>query len=298
MLAYHLRRGVSSTTLQDRQRCRSGFTLIELLVVISIISLLIAMLLPSIEKARESGEQVACQSNMRHMGIAQQTYIHEWDDWMPAYEAWYGDHNNSRIIVTGDDWHFHRKGVDLGAIINTYLAAGNDGFANIFLTNQGMVCHSFQGQADPDWPSQPLIPEKTGRAVGHGLASYGRNFWFMGWQYVIWGSPGSWVYRKFSEVPRPGDMISDADTGYSYKGKRHVGNYWPLINRDMEVGAANPLPEFRDELQYPIGGRHFKGANALLIDGHVEWETQIKWHRAGENGHRWDDGRVPKHNNW
>ena len=60
----------------------NGFTLIELLVVISIISLLIAMLLPSVEKARASGEQIVCATNLRQRGMAMESYINEWNDWM------------------------------------------------------------------------------------------------------------------------------------------------------------------------------------------------------------------------
>lgn len=49
---------------------RRGFTLIELLVVISIISLLIALLLPSLSAARDSSRAVVCRSNMRQLVLA------------------------------------------------------------------------------------------------------------------------------------------------------------------------------------------------------------------------------------
>ncbi len=66
-------------------RAREAFTLIELLVVIAIIAILAAMLLPALARAKESGKTIACNSNLRQLGLAMQIYVGDNQGTLPPH---------------------------------------------------------------------------------------------------------------------------------------------------------------------------------------------------------------------
>ena len=106
---------------------RSGFTLIELLVVIAIIALLVSILVPSLNKAKDLARRVICQNNLRGMGTSMVFYANEYDSvvppryirltskliwfWADCISEFYGD-GCERSTTVGGSWSVEERVVD------------------------------------------------------------------------------------------------------------------------------------------------------------------------------------------
>lgn len=90
---------------------RQGFTLVELLVVIGVVALLISLLLPALNKARESAKQIKCASNLRQLYLASSMYAAEFQGFIPTRGEKYG------LLQMIQNWRDTNTGTEIPGLL-------------------------------------------------------------------------------------------------------------------------------------------------------------------------------------
>ena len=249
-----------------------GFTLIELLVVISIIALLLSILLPSLNKAREFGKRITCASHLAQWNKAVMMYSMEYEDYIPP------GYSN----VNGQAVYFPE-------LCEPYLLGG-------LPKKEGNDYKPVSNSESLWWcPTMPLSAQKflnfcisTGNNFSPLFISYGLNSDVK----VINGSEGFvGLYRqsytgvssqngpiRYSKIRTPSSIVMMVDTNW-YGETRFGCMYARPVFRFMDnaVGGTST-----------IDARHSGKSNYLFCDGHVEgadvkeFDKEQHWNAEGK----------------
>jgi prepilin-type N-terminal cleavage/methylation domain-containing protein len=261
---------------------QKAFTLVELLVVISIIAMLLAVLLPSLNKARENARTIICASNLKNYGVALQAYVNSNDDKTPFVFYWlYSKATLDKPVGkgTGCDkacrWHYDKDAPD--GTLWPYLKDKNVN-----------MCATYRNYAMAGGPKLCKNNAKhyTGIAYNPNY-SYAMNFW-VGWNWKTFCSLPSTpvgeadkimreqqISMKLSNIKRTGECFAFAEENMwaINMSKGDKWNYSSAYLNDNALWTAAQPGSYTDNLatyhKVATSKRNEGFSNAVFIDGHT-----------------------------
>jgi prepilin-type N-terminal cleavage/methylation domain-containing protein/prepilin-type processing-associated H-X9-DG protein len=163
------------TVFEERRR---GFTLIELLVVIAIIGVLVALLLPAVQSARESARRMQCVNNLKQLGLATMNYEGVNGSLPPS------------IVVSANGSGFWTNGWSVNGRLLPFMEQYAAFNATNFTLSYGDPSNTTIGALSLSallCPSEVQIDPKPSKTSQYGVANYN---WNMG-DWYVWGGLGS-----------------------------------------------------------------------------------------------------------
>jgi len=231
---------------------KKGFTLIELLVVIAIIAILMAILMPALQRVKKQARAILCKNNLKQYGLGSNMYLGDWEGNFPYSFTWLFNDGG-----TGHAWHDPRKNL----IDNPELAGG----LWPYLKNEDIhLCPDFDLVArSVEYHKNEAIPFDP--QYGYCMNSYLNG--------DAWGAVPQQFHtnieriRNESQVKNPSRVFFfSEENSWSIPGLSGAG-----IN-DNNLRSTPPcntdcFATFHDA---PSGDLNMGYANAVFVDDHVE----------------------------
>ncbi len=252
-----------------RAENRLGFTLVELLVVIAIIGILIALLLPAVQAAREAARRMSCTNNLKQLGLACHNY-HDTRNCLPARMT------GPAVTISRLSWLYSvLPYMEQGALYSQIHTAGTVNAKDGSQTYTELACHPWDRNFLPWYTviDALLCPSdgagKSPSPEGLGNSSYSCNCGDL----TYWaGDPrgrGTFIdlkHRSFGSITDGTSNTMLASEGAIFSGNLNARKGGIALNRNVQVGTAAACwaaldPEDSNRVQDPVYAVGFEGGN-------------------------------------
>ena len=238
-----------------------GFTLVELLVVISIIAMLLAILMPSLQAARNQARALICKSNQKQFGVASQLYITEHSDYVPPVQ----ENNKPRKMGTSNSLMFYEPRGSLGPYL--YRKVNKRSMSGPYAWKDGknpLICPSYSGKLSNTTPfGFPEVP----------MLGLNADICY----FACWDPVYNSVRIKATKLRSPSTkvLMCDIDPGLDDVGMGSFDsffctNYFSVYpGTDDYLGWGEQFWGYRHNIRGRRSADDLSGIVVLYLDGHV-----------------------------